>query len=92
VTSDFTEKELETITFGPVIKIHIPCKITFSPARTGMIRLENKHLDVIREDAATAGPWEIDLEPGLNVLTDIDSGEEKTIRVKPSAEVIHVEF
>ncbi|SFM91534.1 caspase family protein [Rugamonas rubra] len=69
-----------------------PVTITFSAARAADILLEDSQTDEVRRGPTSTGPWELHLNAGLHLLTDLGSNEEKSFRVKAGMGVHHVQF
>ncbi|MCP4157247.1 MAG: caspase family protein [bacterium] len=95
VVNTFTN--MDAVVFGPphtspVTKMTVTCTITFRQGRTGPVRLEAGNLDILKEAPAEAGPWVLELEPGLHLLIAIDTGDEQNIRVRPGEAAINVSF
>lgn len=67
-------------------------KITFSPERSGSIRLDGPTDEGLKTDDASSGPWEMTLRPGLHALTEMNTGLERTFRVRPDRGVVGVGF
>jgi hypothetical protein len=67
-------------------------RIEFSPPRAGEMVLEGPDLEEIRRGDASTGPWELALQKGRYLLSDVASGERLDIPFRPSQEVTVVTF
>jgi uncharacterized caspase-like protein len=65
--------------------------VRFTAGRRGEILLEDKDLNEVRRGDVSTGPWQLPLEPGLHLLIEVATGQEKPLRVQ-AGEVINVEF
>lgn len=67
-------------------------RIQFSSGRAGEIVLEDGKLNVIRRGDASSGPWNVALPSGLNLITELRTGEQKAITIRVEKEVADVTF
>lgn len=67
-------------------------RITFKPERHGDMIVEDGDLNIVRQGDAATGPWQVPVRPGLAVVRDAGTGEEKPFRILPGKEAVDVLF
>lgn len=89
VSADFPEDDQPT--FGSALP-QSNFRIEFSPARRGEVLLEGPDLEVIRRGDVSTGPWNLTLQKGHHLLTELSSGEKLSVPFRPTSEVTVVTF
>jgi hypothetical protein len=85
-----TESRPDFGSFKPFEKVNI--KIRFKEGRTSKVVLEGPDLNEIGQADASTTPWSLRLERGWHALRDLNTGEQKQIRVEFLEEVSDVDF
>ena len=68
------------------------CRLRFSAARRGPIRLESPSLEALWTGNADSGPVELYLQRGHNLLLELETGEEHPFTIRRPEEIIDVQF
>lgn len=88
---DMSDEEADTMVFGSALP-EANVEITFGAGRIGMVELEGPTAEILKADDAATGPWRLRLEKGLYLLRALATGENRSLRFVPTAEVTRVEF
>lgn len=66
--------------------------LSFKETREGQIRLYDPHLEILKEDDKSSGPWELELPKGTYIIEEVNTQDQLTIPFLPGKEQQHVTF